>query len=96
MIRGMFRRLLARWEALSPRHQIAVAAPVAFVALFLIHVSGLFPLLDWKDALLYAGMECLPVALVVTFATQTELARRRQQEAARGGETGDDADLHLG
>ena len=87
----MFRKLLHRWESLAPRHQIMVATPVAFVVLFLIHASPLFPLLDWKRALTYALMECVPVALVLTFATQTELARRAhmaQHDAARHDEAG--------
>lgn len=72
----MHRRLLAWWETLAPRHQIFVATPAAFIALFLIHWSPIFPLLTWKKALIYATMECVPVALVLTFATQSELARR--------------------
>jgi hypothetical protein len=73
---AMLRRLLHLWESLPARHQIMVATPIAFVLLFLIHASGLFPLLTIRRALTYALMECIPVALVVTFATQTELARR--------------------
>lgn len=85
----MLRRLLARWEALPPRHQIAVATPSAFLVLFLVHASPLFPLLDWKRALTYALMECVPVALVLTFATQTELARREHWGSSKD-ETPDD------
>ena len=72
----MLRRMLHLWESLPARRQILVATPIAFVLLFLIHASGLFPLLTIQRALMYAAMECVPVALVVTFATQTELARR--------------------
>ena len=79
----MMRRLLTWWESLPPRRQIMVATPVAFLLLFLIHASGLFPLLTIKRALTYAVMECVPVALVVTFATQTELARRAHAAKAR-------------
>lgn len=88
----MLRRLLARWEALPPRYEIAVATPVAFLVLFLVHASPLFPLLDWKRAVAYALMECVPVALVLTFATQTELARREHWGASTDAATEDEQD----
>lgn len=92
MICGMFRRLLARWESLSPRNQIFVATPIAFVVLFLVHVSPLFPLLGWEKSLTYAVMECVPVALVLTFATQTELARRERDAGSEPRDPGADDD----
>jgi hypothetical protein len=73
----MGRRLLTRWESLAPRQQIAVATPVALLLLLGFH-EAFFPLLTWQRSLTYAVMECVPAALGVTFATQTELARRRR------------------
>lgn len=84
----MGRRLLAGWEALAPRHQVLVATPLALLVLFGVH-EAFFPLLTWKRSLMYAVMECVPLALVVTFATQVELVRR-EQRAAGGAQARDD------
>lgn len=80
----MARRLLDRWEALQARHQVMVSAPVLAVLLFVVH-EAFFPRLQWHDSLLYALMECVPLALVVTFATQSELARRERGDAEPPG-----------
>lgn len=86
----MFRNLITKWEKLAPRKQILVATPIAFVVLFLFHWSPIFPLLDWKESLTYAAMECIPVALIVTFATQSELARREHQNEQEDQKAGED------
>lgn len=77
----MTRRLLARWEALPARWQIIVSTPTLFVVIVLGHVA-FFPLVGWVQAIGYAAMEAVPLALVVTFATQVELAKRRRTEDA--------------
>jgi len=70
-------KLLSKWESLPPRRQVAYATPTLLVLLFGFH-EAFFPLLEWTQSLTYAVMECVPLALVVTFATQTELTRRAQ------------------
>ena len=80
----MGRRLLTWWESLAARHQILVAAPVAFVLLYIIH-DAFFPLLTPRKALTYALMECLPLALLLTWATQNELRRRADAASALPG-----------
>lgn len=52
-----------------------VGTPLAFIVLFCFH-EAFFPLLDWHQSLLYAVMECVPVALLLAWATQNELRRR--------------------
>lgn len=74
----MARRLQAWWEGLAGRTRVLVAIPVAFVLLFLFHHA--FPLLSTGDRLLYAAMEAVPVALVVAWATENELRRRRDAD----------------
>lgn len=54
-----------------------VSIPLAFVVLFLFHHA--FPLLSTGERLLYAAMEAVPVALVIAWATENELRRRRDQ-----------------
>lgn len=73
----MERRLLAWWEALQPRTRVLVAIPVAFVVLFMFH--QFFPKLSTGDRLTYAAMECIPVALLIAWATENELRRRRER-----------------
>lgn len=75
----MARRLQAWWEGLEGRTRVLVAIPAAFVVLFLFHHA--FPRLSTGDRLLYAAMEAVPVALVVAWATENELRRRREQSA---------------
>ena len=75
MIPSMPRRFLSWWESLPARRQVLVASPAIAVVLFCVH-EAFFPLLEWHDSLLYAVMECVPVALVLAFATHTELTRR--------------------
>ena len=60
---------------MTGRSRVLVAIPGAFVALFAFH-EAFFPLLSWGQSLTYAVMECVPVALVIAWATQNELRRR--------------------
>ena len=75
----MARSLLRRWEALAPRHQVLLGIVVGFPLLLLVHAA--FPLLSWQERLGYAAFEAVPLALLVTFATQTELRRRELRDA---------------
>lgn len=83
----MGRRLLAWWEGLAPRRQLQVAIPAMLVLLYGVH-DLFFPLLSSRKALTYAVMECVPLALIVTWATQNELRRR---QAAQDAELPEDA-----
>ena len=76
---GMARSILSRWESLPPRRQIQLGIPLAFLVLFAVH-EAFFPNLTLGRTLGYALMESVPLALVVTYATQVELARRAQQQ----------------
>jgi len=76
----MGRRLLAFWESQPPRRQVLIGAPTTFLVLLAVHLVG-FPHLTLARSASYALMEALPLALVVTYATQVELVRR---EAAAG------------
>lgn len=75
-------RLLAWWEGLQGRTRVFVAIPLAWVVLFVFHQA--FPLLSNWDRALYATMEAVPIALLVAWATENELRRRREQEARQG------------
>ncbi|MCW2955277.1 MAG: hypothetical protein JWO69_146 [Thermoleophilia bacterium] len=75
----MGRRILTRWESLPPRRQVLWGIPVALVVLYLVH-DLLFPRLSHQEAITYAVMECVPLALLLTWTTQNELRRRRAQE----------------
>lgn len=77
-------RVLRRWEALPARWQVGAALPAALIALLALHLA-LFPHLGVGRSATYAVMEAIPVALIVTFATQTELARR-ERAARRDGD----------
>ena len=77
----MARRILAFWESLPPRKQVLFGAPTMFVLLLAVHLVG-FPHLTFARSCAYAIMEAVPLALVVTYATQVELVRR---ETASGG-----------
>lgn len=79
MIVGMIDRSRTWWESRSGRTRIFVATPVSFVVLFLFH-AAFFPRLTTADALLYSLMECVPVALLVAWATENELRRRRMAD----------------
>jgi len=86
----MGRRLLTWWEALPGRRRVLYAIPVAALALFAFH-EAFFPRLTWGDSLLYSVMECVPVALLVAWATENELRRRAAAERrARGEELPED------
>jgi hypothetical protein len=80
----MGRRLLSWWEGLSGRTRVLVGIPLSFVILFLFH-EAFFPRLTIGDSLLYAGMEAVPLALVLAWATQNELRRRADAEARAAG-----------
>ncbi|MCW2949096.1 MAG: hypothetical protein JWN41_109 [Thermoleophilia bacterium] len=71
----MARRLLTAWESLPPRRQIAFGAPAVFALLLVVHLVG-FPNLTLTRSIAYALMESLPIALIITYATQVELVRR--------------------
>ena len=81
---GMARSILSRWESLPPRRQIQLGIPLAFLVLFAVH-EAFFPNLTLGRTLGYALMESVPLALVVTYATQVELARRAQQQGQEPG-----------
>ncbi len=85
IMQPMGRRLLNWWEALPGRRQVLYAIPVSAALLFCFH-EAFFPLLSWTESLTYAVMECVPVALLVAWATQNELRRR----AAGGSGDADD------
>ncbi|MCW2928188.1 MAG: hypothetical protein JWM86_2156 [Thermoleophilia bacterium] len=87
----MGRRLLTRWESLSGRNRVLLAIPIAFVVLFAFH-EAFFPLLSWSQSLTYAVMECVPVALVIAWATENELRRRADAAEARAGHATPDDD----
>jgi hypothetical protein len=74
----MGRRLISWWEGLDGRTRVLAGIPIAFVVLFMFH--QFFPKLTTGDRLLYAGMEAVPVALVMAWATQNELRRRAERE----------------
>lgn len=78
----MGRRVLGWWEALPGRRQVPVGMVVAFVVLYCFH-QAFFPLLDWKRSGMYAVMECVPVALLMAWATQNELRRRAIAQQGR-------------
>ena len=72
------RRLLGWWEALPARRQVLWGWVGACVALGIVHIPFVLAgNITWGRAIGYAVSEALPAALLVTFATQTELARRR-------------------
>jgi hypothetical protein len=75
----MGRTLITWWEALPGRSRVLIGIPVAALVLFLFH-EAFFPLLSWKQSLMYAVMECVPVALVLAWATQNELRRRAERD----------------
>jgi hypothetical protein len=72
--------MLRRWERLPARIQVLVAWPACCVFLAAIHLV-FFPWLTAARALSYAVFEAVPLALLVVFATQTELARRANAAA---------------
>jgi hypothetical protein len=78
----MGRRVLRWWEQLGGRNRVLVGSPLAFVVLFAFH-EAFFPLLSWRQSLLYAVMEAVPVALLLAWATQNELRRRADAEVDR-------------
>lgn len=86
----MGERLLRWWETREPRTRVLVAIPISFVVLFMFH--QFFPLLSTGDRLLYAAMECIPLALLIAWATQNELRRRAEQEARTARSTRESGD----
>lgn len=82
-------RLLAWWESLQGRTRVLAAIPVAWIFLFMFH--QMFPLLSNAERALYATMEAVPIALLVAWATENELRRRREREA-RGASSEDPPD----
>lgn len=79
----MARRLLGWWEALPGGRRVAYGIPAAAVALFAFHHA--FPLLSWQQRLGYALMEAVPLALLVAWATENELRRRRGEPGDQHG-----------
>lgn len=89
----MGQRLVTWWESLQGRTRVFVAIPCAFVFLFVFHQA--FPRLDQGERVLYSLMEAVPIALVVAWATENEMRRRRElEEASRdvGDAPGDSSD----
>jgi hypothetical protein len=73
----MGQRLLTWWETRQPRTRVLAGIPIAFVVLFMFH--QFFPKLSTGDRLMYSAMECVPLALVIAWATENELRRRRER-----------------
>lgn len=83
-------RLLAWWEGLQARTRVLAAIPAAWVVLFVFHQA--FPRLSNWDRALYATMEAVPIALLVAWATENELRRRREQRGDEGAGGYDERD----
>jgi hypothetical protein len=85
------RRLLTRWETLSPGRQFRVGYLLSVVVLAVFHLGGIaigvFPNLHVWLACFYAISESLLVAGILVLATQSELARRRAAERQTGDST---------
>ncbi|MCW2973045.1 MAG: hypothetical protein JWN72_1318 [Thermoleophilia bacterium] len=92
----MGRRLLTAWESMPPRRQVLVGAPTMFVLLLVVHLVG-FPHLTFARSCAYAIMEAVPLALVVTYATQVELVRRENAtgDAEPGAQQSHPADIGI-
>jgi hypothetical protein len=71
--------LVARWEQLPGRMQFACSFLVLGLMLLAIHLIG-FPKLTFGRSLSYAIGESVPIALVITGASQAEAARRRARD----------------
>jgi hypothetical protein len=73
-------RLLVRWESLPARIQLATSFAVSFAGLLGIHLLA-FPHLTFGRSAFYAVGEAAALALLLTAATQMEVARQRALSA---------------
>jgi len=67
-------RLLLAWEALNPGVQIAIAFPVLFVVLLLLHLGPLNQ--PWSRAVLYGLFWAVPATGALVAASRNEARKR--------------------
>lgn len=77
-------RLLLAWEALPGQKQIAIAFPVLFVLLFLLHITLLNQ--PFGRSVLYGVFWGVVATYAVVMATRTEAAKRARNRREDDGE----------